>query len=611
MNLNVLFVILTVCIGYNVSLKFDPMNQKTGLTFVELSKARISYDTYTILYYVDIEQYKNITKTIEEFIAYANVECKKLTSDTCKIMLNQATVLMDHMKRDESDIEAYQLKNTQKSHSKKKRAIEFVGDIFHWAFGLMNADAARDYDQKIDNLYNDSSRLHKLLNEQTILIKETLLINNKTYSNLEKQLVKINREISIVKNFYTRFNWAQAELAVTESIAMIKMLESEHRRVTFQILRCLEDTVSGKITQLIPKERLINDLVQVSKYLKEEQKLPIDFILENPLHIFKYAKIVSALYGNRIMMEVNIPIVERGSYTIYEVIPIPTTINGTTIIIRPSTRYVLLNDNEKEFMPITPREYFKGKFNLQGERIIKPAENAIIDYSQNCEISIFMQPKAAILKEFCDIKSIPTSNYFVSINANDAYYVHIAKPTLVMEYCRHLPAQSHEIKESGILTIDKDCRIVTDKISLRPRNNYSYESKQIITLANHTTDITFKVISERVKRSNNISIPKLDENVLIQDSSIDFDTLIDRANKLIDKTEFDDKWNRMQYQSIQFSRKSYGFTAVVAIIIVALVIAVIWYSYRKFFSVDTWIKLADVLGRGNTDRVPPLFIRNI
>lgn len=103
----------------------------------------------------------------------------------------------------------------------------------------------------------------------------------------------------------------------------------------------------------------------------------------------------------------------------------------------------------------------------------------------------------------------------------------------------------------------------------------------------------------------------MDENVLIQDSSIDFDTLIDRANKLIDKTEFDDQWNRMRYESINVSRKSYVFTAVVATLIVALVIAVVWYFYKKFFNVDTWIKLAEVLGRGNVDRVPPLFIRNI
>lgn len=615
MNLCVLFIILVTGIGDNLSLDFQPTDLKAGLTFVKLSKARISYDTYTILYHIEIAQYKNITKTVRKFLELAeheNVrlgkhEDRDIGSYTFRAMLDQAQALLNHMIRDETDIEAYQ----QKGDARKKRALEFVGDLLHWAFGTMNADAAREYDRKIQNLHNDSSRIHNLLGEQTVLIKETLVLNKKTQSDLSGQMRKISDRVNrFIQSTYMQFNWLDTEVAMSESMTMIKMLESEHKRLTTQIMRCLEDTVSGKITQLIPQDKLINDLVQVSKFLKEDQKLPIDFIIENPLHIFKYSQIVSTLYGDRIMMEVNIPIVERGIYTIYEIIPIPTTVGINTVIIRPSTRYVLLNDGQKEFIPITTREYFKSKFNLQGERIVKPAENAIIDFSQSCEISIMMQPKIETLKRYCDIKTIPSSNYFVSINSNDAFYLSITKPLLVTEYCRHLPARPHEIKESGILVINKDCRVVTDKISLRPRNNYRYDSKQIITLTNHTTDITFEAMVERLKRSNSILTPKGDDNVLIQDSSNDFDSLIEKANKLIEKNESDNKWNSIKYETVYASNKSYVFTTFIALVIIALIVAVAWYFYSKFFKVDTWIKLADVLGRGNPDRVPHLFIRN-
>lgn len=160
------------------------------------------------------------------------------------------------------------------------------------------------------------------------------------------------------------------------------------------------------------------------------------------------------------------------------------------------------------------------------------------------------------------------------------------------------------------MVISKDCRVVTDRISLRPRNNYRYDSKQIIKLTNHTTNIIFMAISERVNRSFNFTIPVKDDNILIQDSSNDFDMLIERANKLIEKTESDKKWNSIQFEAVHASRISYGFTTLVAITIIVLIIAVVWYFYTKFFKVDTWIKLAESLGRGNIDRVPQLFIRN-
>lgn len=47
-----------------------------------------------------------MTKIVEKFIDQANKECNHLISDTCKIMLNEASMLLNHMKRDESDIEA-------------------------------------------------------------------------------------------------------------------------------------------------------------------------------------------------------------------------------------------------------------------------------------------------------------------------------------------------------------------------------------------------------------------------------------------------------------------------------------------------------------------------
>lgn len=264
------------------------MDQKTGISFVKLSKARVSYDTYTVLYHIDIAQYKNITKAVEAFYKYANNECDTLGSHSCKAMLDQAGVLLNHMKQDESDIEAYQ---QDLQNKRNRRALEFIGDFHHWAFGLMNAESAREYNQKIENLQNNTERMHNLMNEQTLLIKESLILNNKTAFNLDRQVKKISTAITQYREeTFIRVNWVQAELTLTESATIIKMMETEHRRITLQIMKCLEEIASGKITQLIPRDRLVNDLLYIERHLKEEQKLPIDFMTENPLHT-QYQKI--------------------------------------------------------------------------------------------------------------------------------------------------------------------------------------------------------------------------------------------------------------------------------------------------------------------------------
>lgn len=609
MNFFYFAIIFAIFIGTNWSLDFKQEDQNTGLTFVKLAKARISYDSYTILYHLDISQYLNLTVLIGQFVDFGKFECKRLNSQVCSDMLDQLSTQLIHMKRDEIDIQAYQ----QKTSHRQKRAIEFIGSIYHWAYGLMDADTARAYDDKIQRLANDSSRFHSILQDQTLLIKESLRVNNQTFNHFHRTLNKIMHMVNVyARESWHRVDWLGAEVGFIEGVTVMKNVISEHRRFSQQILRCLEEVVSGKIIQLIPGERLIGDLIEVEKLLRENQKLPIDFTSENPLHIFKYAKTLSSLYGNRILMEVTIPIVERASFTAYEIIPIPTVINNSTIIIKPSTHYVLLNDAAKEYIPISTREYMQSKFNLRGERIIKPAENVYLDYSNNCEISIFLHPQKQTLMNICEIKTIPTSNYFVSINSNDLFLLRIVKPIVLLEYCRNEPTQSHEITTSGLLTLNKDCRIVTDKISLRPRTNYRFDSNEVITLAKHTREITIESIFARIQDFHNISIPNIDENILIQDYTSDFNRLVEQADKLIERNRMETQWFNLQSNNTETSNRLYYYLIFVGVAIVIAIIAIVWYFYTKFFAIGTWVKLANVLsGKGKTNDIPKLFVRNI
>lgn len=555
MSLRILLFFIAVYFGISSSFHFEPRNQKAGLTFVKQSKARISYDSYTMLYHLDLTEYKKLINLVSKFINDANVHCKELRSNNCRSLLNQLITHLNHLKRDDLDIEAYQ------QRSRGKRALEFYGSFLHWAFGLMDAATAREYDMKINEIQNKTGRFHNILQEQTILIREMIKLNNESISHLEVQIKNIKQHVGeYYKYAHNHMNWVYADVSFTSGVTFAKFIVMEHQRLSQQILRCLEDVASGKITQLIPREKLISDLIEIETHLCENQKLPIDYKIENPLHIFKYSKISASLYGDRLLLEVTIPIVERESYTAYKIIPIPTFVNNNTVILNPSTHYVLINDEQKEYIPITLKEFNNGKFNMRGERIIKPAENARIEYSQNCEISIFMNPSSDTIHKYCDIKVIPTSNYFISINSNDMFYAQIFKPVMITEYCRNKPVKNQEITESGLIQLDQQCRITTDKISLRPRANFRFESKDIIILSNKTQNLTFEVISTKINTLNNFSIPNNDDNILIQDYTSDFNNLFDKADKLIERSKNEAKWEEIHYDNIKHKKSSYIFT---------------------------------------------------
>lgn len=222
-----------------------------------------------------------------------------------------------------------------------------------------------------------------------------------------------------------------------------------------------------------------------------------------------------------------------------------------------------------------------------------------------------MHPQKKTILKLCDFKIIPTSNYFISINSNDLYFLQIVKPLTIMEYCRHSPAKVHEINDSGLLPLNKDCRVVTDKISLRPRTNYNYNSKEMIVLSNHTSDTNLKNIFQTRQFTNNFSIPQLNENLLIQDYSADFDKLADQADKLIEKNRIEQKWNEIQTQNRYIEGKSMSFSVYIGLAIVILIATITGYLYFKFFNINTWIKLGRVLSKGNLSQVPKLFVHRV
>lgn len=606
MKFTYFFLIFSITFGLNKSLDFVPQDQNTGLSFVKLGNARVAYDSYTILYHFDLTQYFNLTKHVEDMSHILKVRCRELESKTCKTMLDELIVHISHMKRDELDILAYQ----QKHDGRRKRALEFVGGFFNWAFGLLDADAAREYDAKIQNLAGNSQRFHKILKDQTILIRESLQLNNNTINDLRQAISKFTSTVRYYFAYaHDAHNYLTSEIAVNECVTLADLIITEHRRFSQQILRCLEEVISGKIIQLIPEDRLTQDLYEVEKLLKENQKLPIDFKLENPLHIFKYSKTLSSLYGNRLLMEISIPIVERETYSAFEIIPIPIVVNNNTMIIKPATQYILLNNDAKEYIPISEKEFRNSKFNLRGERIIKPAENAYLDFSQNCEIGIFINPQKDNIIKYCDIKFIPTSNYFVSLNNNDLFFLNIVKKVTLIEYCPNTQPNFTEITGNGLVTLNRDCRVVTDKISIRPRSNYRFDSSEIITLANHSHNAIYESIFEKLQLNLSSPIPMIDDNVLIQDYSVDYKKLVSKADKLIEKANLEHKWSEMSTADFIVTRNSFGFTLIVAIIIIILIIAIVFYFYKRFFNIDTWEKLASVLGRNYIDRIPRLFVR--
>lgn len=600
------------------SLNFtEEKSSHSGLVFVKITDAKISYDTYTMVYHIDLTHYYKINKMVQNYINIAEKDCSELNNSTCNVIIENIKSQMEFMYRDEIDINAYQqnqLYSGSINQTRQKRALEFIGSAFHWMFGLMDADTAREYDEKINDINNENERIKFVLKNHTVFIKETIGYLKNSFSDIDNQMTHINNKIkyllSELKKWYETLNKIQIETEILKTGTVLQKLLTEHRTISTLLLKSLENAISGRINQLIPIKKLERDLFTIHQILPMSQMLPINFTTENPLSIFKYSKTTASLYGKRFLLEITIPIIERQQYATFEIIPVPIMVENKTIIINPLMRFVLINTGGSEYIPITKTELDNANTNFYGEKIITPSENSYLDISQSCEITIFLAPRKNTIMNLCEIRIIPTMNYFIPINHNNIFYITISKPITLIEHCFGKQIKSYDIHNSGKITLEPGCRISTDKLSIRPRTNYKYISGGEIILSNRTQSISLKAFSEKIAHLRNVPTPEFENDVVIKDHSTDFEKLASQAEKLIEQATWESNMEEIHYDNVN---RSYFIYWIMGIAIIALIIGITIFGiciYLRFYNINTWIKLANVLGTNNSDRVPKLFIQN-
>lgn len=109
-----------------------------------------------------------------------------------------------------------------------------------------------------------------------------------------------------------------------------------------------------------------------------------------------------------------------------------------------------------------------------------------------------------------------------------------------------------------------------------------------------------------------ISISKLNTNddkaVLIQDPKVDFKHLSEEANRLIRETENENKFEEIHYDNVDTSRQYFVISIAINIVFISLILV---YCYFKFYSPNTWAKVANILSEKDIKSIPKFFVQKV
>lgn len=374
---------------------------------------------------------------------------------------------------------------------------------------------------------------------------------------------------------------------------IFELWADEHDHIAGIVIDHLENIKHGKMTHIVPINQFKADLEAIENLLPNDQELPIDIRRENSLSIFNYITTRTSIVAERLFVELTIPRVDKEVYTIFKIIPIPIYKNDYIIVIIPSMDYVLIDEDQKSFTPLSAKEFDDNLIQYSWRGIISPNDNVYHDFHENCEMSLFIHPNENDIKELCNVRTLPITNYFISLGTLNQYYLVITKPTTLMESCNGVIGQRKTISKSGKLTLADDCQIRTHKITLRPRINTRIEQNKEIGVFTDISGITFSNLLDNITKIMQPEQLHFKKHSMLIDNHIEeFNQLADHADGLIEQLAFSNKFDEVYKDKLRDNL--FFTTGVVAFVgIVLTIFACI--LYKKFYNIKTWTKLASRL----------------
>lgn len=488
MTAKILFIITIIPLVTAYAWSFEKETITNGMVFYEINEAAISKTRWKLTYYYNLTEYFDNIDRLMLAVESVNELCEKNTKIIECIALQ--TLLKEHLRNTQLNsqkIESFK----RKGRSKRWAPFGFFGDALGWLFGLATDSDAEMINNKINHMEAISVNEKMSIENQLYIIEKTVKLSNESYTILKN---KIEEFAKLVNEEITKTN---IQIKINSLTTMANLIIALNTETYNDILNILEDSLNGKIVNLIPQGTLTENLRKIASNLKVNQKLPINLDYQSPYNIFSVTNLQGVLTENRIIITLYIPIIDVDDLRLYKTIPIPMAINDSVYRIIPNSEYFLFDSNSRELTPMTTTDLNNCKKSFSNVLICNPEQPTFIAPEASCELTILLDPKPISINSICNILSLPKKNYIIPLYQNNSYYCLINEPIQIKTTCPGKSIRHKELGETGIVTINPGCSIITNEMRFTAENNIFDSDNQLLkplfNISAISSELTFDI----------------------------------------------------------------------------------------------------------------------
>lgn len=490
--------------------QYDELQQPIGAFLTKVHDAYITHSNWRLLYYYDLADfYKNVELYKDCMYKMEQICSEIVESNACIALVHKHNTYLDEIGIDMDYLKTFEENQSRERTYRKKRSAPLgliTTYVYKPLFGIMDEDDANEFKEKINEIIDKQEAHHVVLENNLSIIKRSMELTNVTLQTFKDNIELMN---GYIKNAFQTIADVEKDLKKHIDFHYMSQLattiRAEHEKAVKTIKNAITNQLNGDYTEIMTHKQLIRDLAEVLQHLDDTSVK----LLTNAKDLQKTISITGTIIDKKLLIEVNIPIVDRNLFTLYKITPLPMRNANNIIVFDLTNQYFLVHNATRMFIPMTVNSHSCRDISHKNLLCYPPGES-FYENTEICESNILFQEPSEIIQNSCCYKNIFNKTYVIELNENH-YFVTPKKKTKVIENCRKRKSEYTTIEKDGILKLDMNCEIIINKRKITPK--FTKIRGKIINLpsANRTFGINIKNISSLgTKLDKSSSYPEME-----------------------------------------------------------------------------------------------------
>lgn len=491
-------------------------HQSTLLT--ELGDFYFYENKHEIQFYLDYNDLHRNAESIQECFDKITQQCDNVFSNrNCKFFIESL-----HRNGEEIDRDLTYIKSNKIITKRIPIFIPVLVGIGIMALIALLAEQQGNIAEERAMTFRNIEHLESQLNLTTNSIRiQKEILDDVSYNlnSLQTQIKKLNAKIEKMQEF-------------NDLLHITTLLIMNHRDLMTKFTNFFNGNLQTFFFSIVNVDEFMQRITELKKYLGTNFLLPP----VNPITLVHISQIISHNNKTHISISIQIPILNRKSFKMYELFPIPTVRKNTTFILYDSIRY-FIQENTSIFT--VPSDAKQNCVNIHKLTICNSLIQTNLTKPDDCTLALIKNTT----DDSCFYRKIPSKNYIFKIS-DTVMYFHIIKPINIKLICNGLE-KPYNLTKSIQINYERHCDVYKQTIN-------SYFSASILSTIDSPKPMTMpqlQVYNESTQTWNTDILPLERYDIkfikLLDQSEKSYSQLLDTKKKLIESRKTGTIWTKI------------------------------------------------------------------